>query len=362
MDPFLKNKRRLWLKGYRLFLVFFLLTVFSAPASIANARVVFGDANFNKDTIGEEPIDSHPGFTGRIETSLGEDIEQNGACIANSILVAGQPAGFTSQALEIQKNVITCSPVFRGVFDDGYSVGIFRVTWRSSSEQSAGGFGYAAISNDYGNQAFVVIYDSSGSLHYRDDNGDHDTGISYTINTPQTFQALLDLDTNTFNLSIDGQIVASDRPFQNAWVNAESGAGVIQQFVWGIGGAGTETYAIDSIRVDKLEAESICKEDQVQDLDYGTTYSLGINDDNPIEGHVSQSFMPDEPYLQAVELKMRMGGSFPSSEYYATTINIREGSPSGIVLGTATAIIPAGILMIQSKGCGLGSNFRDHWP
>ena len=130
--------------------------------------------------------------------------------------------------------------------------------------------------------------------------------------------------------------------FSECLVNAESGAGVIQQFVWGIGGAGTETYAIDSIRVDKLEAESICKEDQVQDLDYGTTYSLGINDDNPIEGHVSQSFMPDEPYLQAVELKMRMGGSFPSSEYYATTINIGEGSPSGIVLGTATAIIPAG--------------------
>lgn len=52
-----------------------------------------------------------------------------------------------------------------------------------------------------------------------------------------------------------------------------------------------------------------------------------------------QSFIPAASPLAGVELRLRVGASFPD-EGVNTTINIRSGSPTGDVLATATAFVP----------------------
>ncbi len=52
-----------------------------------------------------------------------------------------------------------------------------------------------------------------------------------------------------------------------------------------------------------------------------------------------QSFTPTASPLVTLELRLRAGGSFPDAGV-STTVNIRAGTPTGAVLGTATAFVP----------------------
>lgn len=52
-----------------------------------------------------------------------------------------------------------------------------------------------------------------------------------------------------------------------------------------------------------------------------------------------QSFTPSASSLDAVDLLLRAGGSFPTTGY-DTTIKIRSNDPQGTVLGTATTFVP----------------------
>lgn len=74
--------------------------------------------------------------------------------------------------------------------------------------------------------------------------------------------------------------------------------------------------------------------DQVNDPEASTSFGCG-------DGGMSlyQSFLPVLSPLSAVELRLRAGGSVPSGGT-STSINIRDGSPTGAILGSATAFVP----------------------
>jgi len=55
---------------------------------------------------------------------------------------------------------------------------------------------------------------------------------------------------------------------------------------------------------------------------------------------ISQSFVPAQDNVTAVELRLRAGTAFPSTDF-KTTIRIRAGSPTGTVLAESSAEVPA---------------------
>jgi Ca2+-binding RTX toxin-like protein len=97
------------------------------------------------------------------------------------------------------------------------------------------------------------------------------------------------------------------------------------------GGAGTDICIAETM----INCEVIA--DQVNDPATGTSFGCGT----PPGGlkHLFQSFTPTVSNLARVELRLRVGGSFPATGI-TTTIRIRSGEPSGPVIGTATAFVP----------------------
>ncbi len=76
---------------------------------------------------------------------------------------------------------------------------------------------------------------------------------------------------------------------------------------------------------------SLMTTDQINDATTGTSVS------SP-GGKLFQSFTPSTTSLDAIDLRLRAGGSFPD-EGYLSQILIREGSPDGTVLGEGGAFI-----------------------
>ena len=75
----------------------------------------------------------------------------------------------------------------------------------------------------------------------------------------------------------------------------------------------------------------VIKVDQHNDPDTGLTSSCGNNSN----GSNYQGFTPNASPLVAAELHYRFGGGFPA-EGASATVKIRQGGPSGTVLGSAT--------------------------
>ncbi len=74
--------------------------------------------------------------------------------------------------------------------------------------------------------------------------------------------------------------------------------------------------------------------DQSNDPGTDTSFGCGI-----LGLSLYQSFTPTASPLVTLKLRLRAGGSFPD-EGVTTTVNIRAGTPTGAVLGTATAFVP----------------------
>ncbi len=78
--------------------------------------------------------------------------------------------------------------------------------------------------------------------------------------------------------------------------------------------------------------------DQVNDV--GASLSYGCSTPPMGLGSLFQSFTPGASPLTAVDLRLRIGGLFPETGY-DTIINIRSSTPDGLILGTATTLVPS---------------------
>ena len=201
-------------------------------------------ADFNDDTAGQPPNKKPAGPPPGDSITLKND--QTGK---NSILVHGPGSGFTTNSLRIHKETGKGnSPVFEGRPDPRlgpYKSGTYTVTWQSLSEQSNGKNGFAAIVDPGSRSAFAVTYAPDGTIKFRDGTGTINTGITYTANVPQTFQAIIDLDKKHFSLFIDEVRVGYSRHLQERKFKH------IDRFIWQIDGTLTETYIIDDIKIER---------------------------------------------------------------------------------------------------------------
>lgn len=78
--------------------------------------------------------------------------------------------------------------------------------------------------------------------------------------------------------------------------------------------------------------------DQVNDVETGKSFGCGRP---PVElGSLLQSFTPSMSPLVEVELRLRIGGSFPATGCQ-TTIQIRSQAFDGIVFGSAITSVPS---------------------
>jgi len=83
----------------------------------------------------------------------------------------------------------------------------------------------------------------------------------------------------------------------------------------------------------------------IVDVENNPTPTAGFSCGTPPIGNsaISQSFIPGDDSLIAVELLLRTGSGYPAGGYSGTTIRILEDSPAGNVLVEATADVPPGL-------------------
>jgi hypothetical protein len=178
------------------------------------AQLIFND-RFNSDTIGSAPSPSPDGDPSGDLLTL--DRAETGG---NSIRVQGPAGGFATNSLRVVKAKGFGNPPRVSAHPDPssgpYVAGVYTVRWKASPEQGANRFGYAALLDAGGLFALTVGYTSTGTISYADGTGSHDTFKTYSANTPNSFLAVVNLTTKTFDLAIDGQTVASGAPFQQA--------------------------------------------------------------------------------------------------------------------------------------------------
>ena len=77
-----------------------------------------------------------------------------------------------------------------------------------------------------------------------------------------------------------------------------------------------------------------------QQNDPVTTISFHCGSPPILNASILQSFVPTKSSLSAVELRLRAGSAFPSTDV-TTTIRIRAGSPTGTVLAASSAVVSA---------------------
>jgi len=216
------------------------VTTYSLSVGPTYGRDIFR-ANFDADAVGQEPASSPPGDPAADAVALWNDSSDG-----NSMLVQGPAGNLATNSLRIAKQAsIGNSPIFEGYTDPAfgpYTSGLYRVSWRSLAEATQH-YGFAALVAPGNYSAFTVNYSMDGFLKYQDGDGAHDTDIPFTPNTAQRFEALVDLDARSFDLSVDGVSVGTTRPFQHEQFTG------IDRFFWEIGGIESEAYAIDDIRI-----------------------------------------------------------------------------------------------------------------
>lgn len=216
------------------------ITTYSLTVAPTYGRDIFR-ADFDADTADQAPA------LGPAGDPAGDFITLWDSSSGGNSMLVQEPAGsLATNSLRIAKQAsIGNSPTFEGHPDPAfgpYTSGRYKVSWRSLAE-ATGHYGFAALVAPGNYSAFTVNYSMDGFLKYQDASGAHDTGIPYTPNMAQRFEALVDLDARTFDLSVNGVSVGTGRPFQYEQFTS------IDRFFWEIGGIDTEAYAIDDIRM-----------------------------------------------------------------------------------------------------------------
>ena len=87
----------------------------------------------------------------------------------------------------------------------------------------------------------------------------------------------------------------------------------------------------------------IAHSQEVADQRNDPTTSISFSCGTPpiLNASILQSFVPTQSNLSAVDLRLRAGIAFPSTDV-TTTARIRAGSPTGTVLGESSAVVSGG--------------------
>jgi hypothetical protein len=206
------------------------------------------DDNFEApDTVGLPPLLLPPSTPPSGDFIVLENAETGG----NSIRVQGPAGTFTSQSVRVVKAKGFGNEPSISFHPDPatgpYGTGVYTVRWRMLSAQSDNRFGFVALLDPLGSRAFTVGYTSGGTIRFEDGSGVVDTGVPAAVNVANRIQVVVDLDSRTFDLAIDGAAVAAGRPFQHAAFTAIQRlmGKIVQPPRQPVGAA----YAFDDVRI-----------------------------------------------------------------------------------------------------------------
>jgi len=218
--------------------------------STPNNMIFYDD--FENDTVGSLPSSSN---------AIGTIVLLNGT-FGNVAVQAPGYAGFSTKSLKISE-AASVSTDFRALplgvtsspsYTTPYVGGTYTATWKASRVGGSVVFNsFAALFDFTGSQGepFVVNYLAPREIVYQDKYYNqntpggpyyNDTGVPFTDNVPKTFHAVVNFGTKRFDLYIDGVKVADQKEFLYP-VNA------LGFFMFENPGGGSETYAIDDIKI-----------------------------------------------------------------------------------------------------------------
>ena len=131
-----------------------------------------------------------------------------------------------------------------------FTSGVYEITWRSLTNNNNGGTGariglLGTTGLDVLDRSFDLEYLASGQLLLRYAADEVLAGVTWTARDFQTFRAVVDLDSHTFDFFVDGINVGSDLAFRS------SGFVDIDFLLFNFTNTTTEEYFIDDIRISK---------------------------------------------------------------------------------------------------------------
>ena len=270
----------------------------------------------------------------------------------------GQGSPFFSQSLRLMRNlwVPGDTPIFRA-YPEGqpFSNGVYEISWRSYAGQDWEIGGFFSVSGISGT-LFTIHYGDDGYFHYADgttgpqggpfasealDDTPGDVG-AYQPFAVKNFLVKVDLDNDVYDVYINGTRVITAHSFMSS--TPDFSHFHFEATGYKEGNETTTVFGLDDLLIQDLQSipPPACVEDQVQTIATGWTDMGG----NPFVAW--QSFTPQSPVLSSVELKMRLGSSFPKTEDYITFIDIIEGLPNQLDL----ALLPSNFVAVIPAGTG----------
>ena len=231
-------------KRWLFLMLSFMVTLMVGSVTAANADVVIFKDSFDTMPQAVSPVTyANPGSIAVYSTTY-----------PNSITGApGGTNGFTGNYVRVNKSVATSgnAPILEATVAPGLgsplSSGVYLFEWTSAcdSNSPACNMGFASAW-----PFFNINYNSTGVLTYKENNTNVSTGVSFTKGVPQNFQAVVDLNTQKYDLYIDSVKVASAASFY-----AQSTFTIyVTKFIFEIGGiTDIEQYGIDNISITKLD-------------------------------------------------------------------------------------------------------------
>lgn len=201
--------------------------------ALASAQVVALSADFNQNTVGEQPPADLPG------DPVGDFLGFGTA--AGNITVVDQIGPMTDQPLVMDRTTTGLFSLTANLAPDLVNCDTYLVRWTGMVDQEVSSFGVNLVGS--GNLA-ALQYDDAFVLNM---NGfQNPTSVAYQANVPQVFEVAVDMVAKKTSLSIDSVPVPEAQNLNFISLNS---SGTFEFLIFSGSGAQNWDYAIDDLEV-----------------------------------------------------------------------------------------------------------------
>jgi hypothetical protein len=206
-----------------------------APVALVSAQTVALNANFNQNTVGEQPPADLPG------DPVG-DFLAFGSNAAGVITVVDQNGPMTDQPLLMDRKISGLFSFTANLAPDLVSCETYVVRWTSMVDREVFTFGINLVGG--GGNLAALEYDEAFVINM---NGfQNPTSVAYQANVPQDFEVTVDMVAKKTSLSIDGVPVPEAQNLNFISFNA---AGTFEYLIFSGSSVENWDFIIDDLQV-----------------------------------------------------------------------------------------------------------------